>query len=185
MVRTTTYRNSPVASTPPVSGSPQGEPHTPPPASSTSPLPGPTLLHTPLRLPTPPAHPSEAPSLSPPAHPSEAQGLHCPLSTHTPRGHTIVHVALPGSYPFRTENKQSQREAHAAPQVTGKSVIGAHFSLWFCTGHATPGHSYTDGACREFCSACPPRGTCLSIPRWLGHQPSHAAVERRPVAMLP
>ena len=54
------------------------------------------------------------------------------------------------------------------PQVTGKSVTRAHFSLWFCAGHATPGHSYVDGACREFCSARLPRDICLSIPRWLG-----------------
>ena len=67
--------------------------------------------------PCPPSfiHLRRPPAPCPPAHPSEACGLHCPLSTHRPGGHTIVHVALPGSYPFRTENKQSQREAHNAP----------------------------------------------------------------------
>ena len=131
MVRTTTYRNSPVASTPPVSGSPQGGPPTPPPTSAPllslastplhSPLrrpPAPTPLHSSLRLPPGPLlhiHLRRPPAPCPPAHPSEACGLHCPLSTHRPGGHTIVHVALPGSYPFRTENKQSQREAHNAP----------------------------------------------------------------------
>lgn len=143
----------------------------------------PTALHTPLRL--PPGALLHIHLRRPPAHPSETRRLHCPLSTHRPGGHTIVHMALPGSYPFRTENKQSQREAHTTLQVTGKSVTGAHFSLWFCTGHATPGHSYMDRACREFCSARPPRDTCQSIPRWLGRQPGHAAAVRQPVTMLP